>query len=96
MPLKLIEVKKSPRADKKLVAVFQENGKTLLRHFGQKGASDFTIHHDEVRKKRYLDRHRANEYWEDPKTAGSLAKWILWNKPTITESVSDFKRRFNL
>jgi len=25
-----------------------------------------------------------------------LARWILWNKPTIKESIKDYKKRFNL
>ena len=58
--------------------------------------SDFTKHRDEKRKQRYLDRHKARENWDDPKTVGALARWILWNKPTIKESIKDYKKRFNL
>ena len=41
-----IEISKSTRPDKKLMAV--ANGKTV--HFGQKGASDYTLHKDAARK----------------------------------------------
>ena len=30
---------------------------------GQAGASDFTIHKDEERKQRYINRHTNNEIW---------------------------------
>ena len=40
-----IEIAKSTRPDKKLMAV--ANGKTV--HFGQKGASDYTLHKDAAR-----------------------------------------------
>jgi hypothetical protein len=94
--MKLVTVQKSTRANKKYQAIFEENGKQIIRHFGSRGMSDFTINKDPVRKDLYLQRHQAREDWNDPKTAGSLARWILWNKPSLSESITDFKRRFNL
>lgn len=67
-----------------------------VTHFGASGMSDFTKHGDEDRKERYLDRHRKNENWRDPKSAGALSRFILWNKPTLRESIADYKRRFNV
>ena len=63
-------------------------------HFGAKGYEDFTIHKDPMRKNRYLDRHSKNEDWHNPLTAAFYATNILWNKPTITESIRDTNRRF--
>ena len=64
-------------------------------HFGSKGMSDFTIHKDPERKERYLQRHKGmGEDWSNPLTAGFYATNILWNKPTITESIRDTNRRF--
>lgn len=88
-----MRLEKSDRADKKYVAIFEDGTRT---HFGQAGASDFTQHKDEKRKEAYLSRHRANENWNDYKSAGSLARWILWNKPTLSASLQDYKRRFGL
>ncbi len=70
--------------------------KRLTVHFGQKGASDYTIHGDDDRKEQYLARHEANERWDDPFTAGSLAKNLLWNKKTLKASIADFKQQFDL
>ena len=92
MPSVVIKASTNPK--KKLMAVFSDPKKTI--HFGSAGASDFTINKDEDRKKRYLDRHRKNENWSNPRTAGALSRWILWNKPTRQASISDFKRRFSL
>ena len=64
-------------------------------HFGSKGYEDFTIHKDTERKNRYLDRHSKNEDWNNPLTAGFYARHILWNKPTITESIRDTNREFH-
>ena len=86
-----IVIKKSSTPGKKFDAII-DNKKTI--HFGQAGASDFTQHRSEIRKNRYIDRHKANENWNDPTTAGIYSRWITWNKPTITESVRDTNRRF--
>jgi hypothetical protein len=51
---------------------------------------------DEERKKLYLKRHEKNENWNDPKSRGALSRWILWNKKTLSASIADFKKRFNL
>ncbi len=63
-------------------------------HFGAKNYEDYTIHKDPERKERYIDRHSKNEDWNNPLTAGFYSRWILWNKPTITESIRDTNRRF--
>jgi hypothetical protein len=94
--LKLISIKKSPKKDKKYVATFSRNGRIKKTHFGAKGMSDFTLHKDPSRKKRYENRHRSRENWRDPTSAGSLSKYILWNKPSLRASISDYKKRFKL
>ena len=60
------------------------------------GASDYTQHRDPVRKRQYLARHAPREHWENPMTAGALARWILWNKETLPSSIDDYTRRFGL
>jgi hypothetical protein len=91
------ELIKSKRVGKKFTAKFTNctNKEIKLVHFGAAGMSDFTKHHDEERKQRYIARHsNNNENWNDPYTAGALSRYILWNKHTIEESVKDFKKRF--
>jgi hypothetical protein len=95
--LKLISIKKSPKPDKKLVATFcTEKGRTKEVHFGAKGYSDFTIHKDEERKRRYTLRHKSRENFKDPTSRGSLALYVLWNKTSLRASIADYKRRFKL
>ena len=65
-------------------------------HFGSTCASDYTQHRDPVRKQRYLARHTPREDWDNPMTAGALARWILWDKETLPSSIEDYTRRFNL
>jgi len=95
-PIKVI-IKKSTKPEKKLMAIFtMDNGRTRTTHFGASGMDDYTKTRDKEQKQRYLKRHRRNENWNAPMTAGALSRWILWNKETRGASVSDYKRRFNL
>lgn len=95
--MKLIRVVKSTRPGKKLDAVFEsDTGRTKRVSFGQAGSPDYTLTGDEERKRLYLLRHKAREDWTKPDTPGALARWILWNKPTIEESVRDFRARFKI
>lgn len=94
--LKLRSIKKSPKKDKKLVATFEMNGRIKQVHFGAKNYSDYTIHKDPQRKSRYMNRHKSRENWNKPDTPGALSRWVLWNKPTLRASISDYKKRFKL
>ena len=99
-----VEISRSTNDEKKLMAVFsdEEGNKIKTTHFGQRGASDYTKHGEKERMERYLERHgggtttSTKEDWKDPTTAGSLSRWILWNKPDLKASFNDYKRRFNL
>ena len=86
-----IIIKPSHIKNKKFDAVINNN-KTIP--FGQAGASDMTQHKNEDRNKRYIDRHKKNENWNNPHTAGFYSRWITWNKPALTESIKDTNRRF--
>ena len=92
--MKFVSLKLSSRDNKRYEIIFSEPKKTI--HFGAKNYSDFTQHKSEIRKNAYLARHKVNENFNDPLTAGALSRWILWNKPTLSASVADFKKRFNL
>ena len=87
-----ILLKKSTNNDKKYDAYVE--GKKVS--FGARGYSDFTQHKDVERKQRYIDRHRKNENWNDIKTAGAWSKGILWNKPTLKESIASMEKKFNI
>jgi len=93
---KRVVFKKSTKQEKKYMAVFYENGKKIkTTHFGAAGMSDYTKHKDRARKQRYMNRHKANEHWSKPMTAGALSRFILWNKPSLKASIQDYKKRFN-
>ena len=84
-------ISKSKKPDKKYDAGI--NGSKTVS-FGEKGASEFTKHKDKDRKEIYIDRHKAREDWNKPgaKTAGFYSKHVLWNKPTLKESIDDINK----
>ena len=95
--IKKVIIKKSSNPDKKYMAIFTYNdNKTKTTHFGSSTMSDYTIHKDKGRKLRYIKRHKKRENWNDPVSAGALSRWILWNKPSLRESIKDYKNKFNL
>lgn len=93
-----VDIKRSTNKDKKLMAIFYDDDKKKIKttHFGASGYDDFTIHKDEERKKRYMDRHSKNENWNEYESAGSLSRYILWNKTSLKESIEDYRKRFGL
>ncbi len=87
---------KSTNPKKKLMATFSLNGEIIkTTHFGASGYSDFTQHLDPYRKNRYIARHIKNIDFSKPMSAGVLALYILWNKPTLEASIKDYKKTFN-
>lgn len=84
-------LEKSKKANKKFV--LKNDSKEI--HFGAKGYSDFTKHKNQERKENYIKRHSKNENWNKI-NAGSASRFILWNKPTIQQSVKDFEKRFHI
>lgn len=89
-----IELSRSTRTGKKFMV--NVNGNVV--HFGAKGFEDFTTHGDEARKERYILRHKAKEDWTKSgiQTAGFWSRWLLWNKPTLKQSISDIQTRFGV
>ena len=64
--------------------------------FGNINYQDYTQHHNRERKMRYINRHAPREDWEDLSTKGFWSRWLLWNQPTIEDSIDDINNRFNI
>lgn len=86
-----IYLKKSSRQDKKYMVTI--DNKTI--YFGAAGMSDYTIHKDDKRKANYIARHKTRENWQDIMTAGFWSYWILWNKPSLKESIDDLNKKLH-
>lgn len=102
--MKLLSIKPSDKPTKKYVATFCLcDGETKCCdkerkrvQFGQKGSSTYIDHKDDKKKDAYIARHKVNENFNNPLSSGSLSRYILWNKTTLSASIADFKKRFNL
>ena len=102
--MKLEKVVKSDAKGKKYTAIFcMCKGKSCCAegdkkkvHFGAAGMDDFTITKDEEQRERYRKRHQKDLKTNDPMRAGYLSYYLLWNKPTLKESIKDYKKKFNL
>lgn len=82
----------SPIKTKKWRAMFSDGKHT---DFGAKNMDDYTITKDKDQRDRYLQRHKKNESWNDPRSAGALSRWILWGDHTsIQANIRDYKIRF--
>jgi hypothetical protein len=93
-----VVIKKSTKEGKKMMAIFSmDNGRKKTVHFGQASAPDYTITKNKEQRARYIARHRKNENWNSPMTAGALSRHILWGAFTSrSKNISAFKRKFNL
>lgn len=93
-----VKIVQSIKPQKKFDAIFtMDDGRIITISFGAKNYSDYTEHHDPIRRERYIKRHATRENWDDPMTAGSLSKHILWGKSTdINKNIREFKKHFNL
>jgi hypothetical protein len=93
---------RSNRKNKKYVLVYM--GKPI--HFGQRGYRDYVLMNQrnsrfyqpaierEKAKFRYLKRHQNDRL--DEISPGALSYFLLWNRPTIKESLKDFKVLFDI
>ena len=95
--MKLISIKSSDKPDKKMMATFENNGRTKTIHFGSKNMDDYTITKDKEQRARYRKRHKKDLETNDPTRAGFLSYYILWGDSTSKrENIANYKRRFNL
>lgn len=97
----LKSIKKSDRTNKKYKATFtiHKDGKKKEKttYFGYPSQTDpkndYTRHKDKNRRNRYIWRHMKDTRTGDPTRAGYLSLYVLWNKPSLKASITDYKKR---
>jgi hypothetical protein len=101
--MKLVKIVPSKTDGYKYDAVFMDEDKEKVVHFGADGYKDFIIYNREdgkilanQRKDLYIMRHKMREDWNDPTSRGALSRWVLWNLPTLEASIESYKKKFNL
>ena len=90
-----VKITESPLSSKKYRVLFSNNTHVDI---GASDFSDYTLHKDTARRENYIKRHQKREDWSMSGlySAGFWARWLLWNQPTITQSIHDIKKRFNI
>ena len=89
-----MKIEKSTRTGKRFKITFA-NGKTV--HFGQQGGQTYTDHGDKAKREAYLARHKKRENWNDPYSAGSLSRYLLWGDSTSLDSNHNaFMKKFGI
>ena len=94
-----VSIKPSTSSGKKMMTIFFDVNKKKIKTtpFGASGYEHYSGGHQDLqRKMNYLERHKSTEKWNDYMSAGSLSRWILWNRPSLNESIKDYMRKFKL
>jgi hypothetical protein len=76
-------IEKSTRKGKRFMATYK-SGKVV--HFGQEGGKTYIDEGDKIKRENYLLRHKKRENWNDPFSAGSLSRYLLWGDSTNMET----------
>ena len=99
--MKLIDVKPSTAKGKKYMATFcpcdgPQKCKGKRVHFGAAGSQTYLDHHDKTKRENYLKRHKVNENWNNPTSAGALSRHLLWGDSTsLMMNINEFKKKFS-
>tara|TARA_R110000803_G_scaffold11080_2_gene33562 strand:+ start:634 stop:960 length:327 start_codon:yes stop_codon:yes gene_type:complete len=108
--MKLIKIIPSTSTTKKYTAYFLlSNGKEKTVNFGADGYRDYTLINDKNSKfylpkkidrvsvkTAYRRRHQKDLLTNDPTRPGFLSYYVLWNKPSLSSSIADYKKKFKL
>jgi hypothetical protein len=92
---------KSIKPNKKYTALIFDKNNNFIKDvsFGAEGYSDYILSKGNDKKKNaYLARHGVNEDWtiDGILKPAFFARWILWHKKTLKESIKDAEERFNI
>ena len=87
--MRLISIKPSTRPGKKLVALFDNDGRSKTVHFGASGMDDYTKTGDKEQRERYRTRHAKDLETGDPTRAGFLP---ASQHSQLQETVSSVKK----
>ena len=90
----MLECVEEVNESKRFKACFKDG---TITKFGQTNpkTGTFLDHQNKELKKNYLKRHLKDLETNDYQRAGYLSMFLLWNKPTLKESIKDFNKRIN-
>ena len=94
--LKLTRVVRNTKGDKEFTAYFLKDGKEKITRFGT--SSNFLLNSSktEADRKAYISRHKVNENWNDPTSAGALSRYLLCETRSLTKNIRRFRKRYGV
>jgi hypothetical protein len=89
MVVHLYKLKSGPKKFKAEFIDDKTKKKIKSVSFGARSYSDYTLHKDPERMKRYVDRHRKRENWTRAGrySSGFWSRWLLWSEPSFTKAL---------
>lgn len=95
--MKLLNIKKSDKPEKKYVANFQDGEKSKKIYFGSAGMDDYLTTKDKAQRDRYRARTKSVYNKAPPVSASRLAGDILWgNSTSLNENIKNYKKKYNV
>ncbi len=100
---KMYKLYKTKTHKKKKMMVITPVGRMI--RFGAQDYNDFIYFNKKENKTKeeafkhkiaYIKRHYEREDWTDETKAGTWARYILWNKPTLKASIADMEKKFDI
>lgn len=73
---------------KRYTVYVPKGDKQVKVDFGSSEHDNYTIHKDPERKRLYQIRHK-NDHINDPYSAGFWSWYVLWNKPSLSDSFKE-------
>lgn len=96
---RLLRIVPSANRLKKYDAIF-DDGKVVS--FGGRRENgvpydDYLTTGNRMKRESYIARHRVNEDWTDPYSAGTLSRYILWgDSRALSRNIADYRKRFSV
>ena len=91
-----VNIKKSDKKEKKLMAVFtDDDNKKKTIHFGSAGMDDYTLTGDKEQRERYRTRTRKVYDKAEPMSASRLSYEIAWgNSTSLSKNIASYKKKY--
>ena len=91
-----VNIKKSDKKEKKLMAVFtDDDNKKKTIHFGSAGMDDYTLTGDKLARERYRTRTKKVYDKAEPMSASRLSYEIAWgNSTSLSKNIASYKKKY--
>jgi len=87
--IQIVQVAPSTRKGKRFMAEWSDG---TVTHFGDITRPSYPFHKDRDRKRKYMLRHRKDLNTGDPRRAGFMSWFILWQFTSVDVSIRTYNR----